>query len=57
MIGLLGEMDGTRTLRELYAEWSDPERLRDAALIDRLASYVHLLTVHGMVELDGTTTP
>ena len=54
MIGLLGQMDGTRTLRELYAEWSDPERPRDAALIDRLASYIHLLAVHGLVELDGT---
>jgi hypothetical protein len=23
----------------------------------RLASYVHLLAVHGLVELDGTTAP
>jgi hypothetical protein len=54
MISVLARMDGTRTVRELFAEPAGPEALRDGALIDRLASYIHLLAVHGLVELDGT---
>ena len=53
MISVLGRMDGTRTVRELFAEHAGPEVPRDHALIDRLASYIHLLAVHGLVELDG----
>jgi hypothetical protein len=42
-------------VRELFAEWPKPEGMRDDALIDRLASYLHLLAAHGLVELDGVT--
>jgi SAM-dependent methyltransferase len=55
MIAILGQMDGTRTVRELFAEWQKPEGMRDDALIDRLASYLHLSAAHGLVELDGVT--
>jgi methylase of polypeptide subunit release factors len=53
MTALVGRMDGTRTVRELYAELSEASALAEDASIERLASYVHLLAAHGLVELRG----
>jgi methylase of polypeptide subunit release factors len=53
MVPLLGAMDGTRTLRQVYADMSAAGALADDASIERLAGYVHLLVAHGLVELDG----
>jgi hypothetical protein len=51
MIGLIGQLDGTRTVRQLYADLSARGALADDATIDRLASFIHILAAHGMVEL------
>ena len=53
MVALVGRMDGSRTVRELYAEASNSDALRENASIERLASYIHLLAAHGLVELQG----
>ena len=51
MVTLVGRMDGTRTVRELYDEAATQDALGEDASVERLASFVHLLTVHGLVEL------
>ena len=51
MITVLARMDGTRTVRELYADLSAADSLAEGASIDRLASYIHMLASHGFVEL------
>ena len=51
MISLIGQMDGTRTIRQLYADMATIGTLADDASIERLASYVHMLVAHGLVEL------
>lgn len=51
MVEVIGRMDGTRTVRELYAELSRSRDLAEDASIERLASYVHMLSAHGLVEL------
>ncbi len=48
---VLARMDGTRTVRELYADLSAADSLAEGASIDRLASYIHMLASHGFVEL------
>jgi SAM-dependent methyltransferase len=56
MVALVGRMDGTRTVRELYAEVSSSDALDESATIERFASYIHLLASHGLVELRGRVT-
>jgi SAM-dependent methyltransferase len=51
MIGFIGQLDGSRTVRELYAGLSARGALADDATIDRLASFIHILAAHGMLEL------
>lgn len=51
MVPLVGRMDGTRAVRELYADLAAGGSLADDASIERLASFVHLLAAHGLVEL------
>jgi len=51
MIAVIGQMDGTRTVRELYGDLSASGSLADTASIDRLASFIHILASHGLVEL------
>jgi len=57
MVALVGRMDGTRTVRDLYAEVASSDALRENASIERLASYIHLLAAHGLVELRGRDMP
>ena len=54
-IELLPLMDGTRTVRELYADLSAAGSLADDASVDRLASFIHMLASHGFVELRRPT--
>jgi hypothetical protein len=56
MAPILSRMDATRTVRELYAELSEAGTLTDDATIDRLASFIHMLTAHGFVELHDRVT-
>jgi len=56
-VALVGRMDGTRTVRDLYAEVASSDALRENASIERLASYIHLLAAHGLVELRGRDMP
>jgi methylase of polypeptide subunit release factors len=51
MVSILGGMDGSRTVRELYADLADADSLTADATIETLASYVHMLAAHGLVEL------
>jgi hypothetical protein len=53
MITLLGQMDGTRTLRQVYSDAEALGTLADDATIDQLASYVHMLAAHGLVGVDS----
>ena len=55
MVALVGRMDGTRTVREIYADASNAQALAEDASIDRLASYIHILAAHGLLELRGAT--
>jgi SAM-dependent methyltransferase len=50
MVPLIGQMDGTRTVRQLYADMAATGTLADDASIDRLASFVHILVAHGLIE-------
>jgi hypothetical protein len=54
MVTVVGRMNGSRTVRELFAELSETGALRDDATIDRLASFIHMLAAHGFVELRGS---
>jgi methylase of polypeptide subunit release factors len=51
MLPLVGRMNGTRTVRELYEDASREGTLTDDAKIERLASYIHMLAAHGIVDL------
>ena len=51
MVGLVGRMDGTRTVRELWDDAANSDALGESATIERLASFIHLLASHGLVEL------
>ena len=51
MVPLVGRMNGTRTVRELYDDLRRTGTLTDDATIDRFASFVHILAAHGLVEL------
>lgn len=56
MVSFVGGMDGERTLRELYASLASAGTLTADATIERLASFIHMLAAHGLVELrDGPT--
>jgi hypothetical protein len=52
MVPLIGQMDGSRTVRQLYTDLATTGTLADDASIDRLASFVHILVAHGLVELN-----
>jgi SAM-dependent methyltransferase len=56
MAALIGRMDGTETVRGLYERLSLAGNLTDDAKIERLASYIHMLAAHGMVELHRLAT-
>ena len=56
MLSLVGRMNGSQTVRDLFADVQRAGTLADDATIERLASYVHLLAVHGLVELRGAVT-
>lgn len=51
MATFVGEMDGSRSVRELYAELANADALASAATIETLAAYIHMLSAHGLVEL------
>ena len=51
MVSLVGGMDGSRTVRELYAALSSGNALGADASLERLASFIHLLASHGVLEL------
>ena len=51
MVAFIGGMDGRRTVRELYAELAITGALTADATIESLASYIHMLAAHGLVEL------
>ena len=55
MLPLVGRMDGSRTVRDLFDDVVRAGTLAEDATIERLASFVHLLDVHGLVELRGGT--
>jgi methylase of polypeptide subunit release factors len=50
MVAFVGRMDGTRTVRELFDDAGREGTLDETATIERLASYIHLLASHGLVE-------
>lgn len=50
MAAVVGRMDGTRTVRRLYEELAASGSLSEEASIERLASFVHMLAAHGLVE-------
>jgi SAM-dependent methyltransferase len=54
MVSVVGWMDGRRTVRELYAELGQADALAENATIETLASYIHMLAAHGLVELHDT---
>jgi hypothetical protein len=56
MLSLVGRMNGSQTVRDLFADVERAGTLADDATVERLASYVHLLAVHGLVELRGAVT-
>ena len=56
MVPLVGRMDGTQTVRELYAKVSAAQALESDASIERLASYIHILAAHGLIELHSPVT-
>jgi hypothetical protein len=56
MVPLIGQMDGSRTIRQLYTDLATTGTLADDASIDRLASFVHILVAHGFVDLDRMAT-
>lgn len=51
LVPVVGRMDGTRSVRELYAELARDGAVNDAASIDHFASFLHLLAAHGLVDL------
>jgi hypothetical protein len=51
MVSLIARLNGSRTVRELFDEVSAAGTLAGDATIDRLASYIHVLAAHGLVEL------
>jgi SAM-dependent methyltransferase len=53
MVAVIGRMDGSKTVRQLFDEVAVSGALAEDATVERLAAYVHLLTVHGLVELAG----
>lgn len=53
MVSLVGRMNGSQSVRELFDDLARAGTLAEDATIERLASYVHLLAVHGLVELRG----
>jgi SAM-dependent methyltransferase len=56
MASLIGQMDGSETVRALYERLAVAGDLTDDAKIGRLASYIHMLAAHGMVELHRSAT-
>ena len=56
MVPLIARMDGTRSVRELYEDLARAGNLTEDASIERLASYIHILTAHGLVELHRRVT-
>ena len=56
MLPVIGRMNGSRTVRELYEELAGSGTLSDDASVERLASYIHILASHGLVVLDGKVT-
>lgn len=56
MIALIGRMDGTQTVRELYDAVARAGTLADDATIERLASFIHVLVAHGFVDLHEKVT-
>jgi hypothetical protein len=54
MVAVIGGMNGSRTVRELFGDLAGAGTLRDDATIDRLASFIHMLAAHGFVELRGS---
>lgn len=54
MVSLIGRMDGSRTVRELFDDVARAGALSDDATVERLAAYVHLLEAHGCVDLSGS---
>jgi hypothetical protein len=56
MIALIGRMDGTQTVRELYDAVARAGTLADDATIERLASFIHMLVAHGFVDLHEKVT-
>ena len=56
MLSLVGRMDGSRTVRALYDNVASTGALAEDATVERLAAYVHLLAVHGLVELHNNVT-
>jgi len=49
MVAVVGRLDGSQTVREIYAGLSQSDALHEDAAIDRLASFIHILGAHGFL--------
>jgi hypothetical protein len=49
LVTLIGGLDGSRTVRELYETAAAATPMTEDASLEGLASYVHMLAAHGIV--------
>ena len=53
MVTVVGRMNGSHTVLELFTELTRPGTSAEDGGLDRFASFIHILAAHGFVEIDG----